>query len=300
MIQKLITLLLISNFCFSQEKEKIEAYNGVWIAEEYYNSFEKTKNCLESKKVFAPNEPVGLRINSSEIKNGILNVGFSSLHDHLLRPEVSEYIVNGKDTISEQGHFKIKLSEQIGSNEFPTTQIMFFNDNWKSSLILKENTIILYRPKNKDFEERKIKFKRVAETFESNYDFPNPIYFYTRKTLLEGNYTLKDSTNRIITSDLKINLNGEIQGYAEFENKKIYYSTDIYCGPPVLDELILICDKIEDYNPDCTGFVFKRINENTIYLYNRYPRRVEYPKNEIDTKKEPLGNVYYKLIKNKI
>ncbi|MDY2588528.1 hypothetical protein [Winogradskyella aquimaris] len=298
MIRTLLTLLLLSNFCFSQEKEKIEAYNGIWIAEEYYNSFEKTKSCLESKNSFAPNEPVGLRINSSEIKNGILNVGFSSLHDHLLRPEVSEYIVNGKDTIREQGHFKINLSKQISSNEFPTTEIMFFNDNWKSSLILGKNTIILYRPKNKDFKERKIKFIRVEGTFDNNYKYPNPVYFYTRKTLLEGNYTLKDSTNKIITSDLKINVNGVIKGYVEFENKKIYYSTDIYCGPPALDELVLICGRIEDYNPDCTGFVFKRINENTIHLYKRYPRRVEYPKNEIDTKKIPLGKVYYKLIKN--
>ncbi len=291
-------LLIISNFCFSQEKEKIEAYNGIWIAEEYYNSFEQTKSCLESKKSFDPNEPVGLRINSFEIKNGILNIGFSSLHDHLLRPEVSEYIINGKDTISEQGHFKINLSEQNSLNEFPTTEIMFFSDNWKSSLILNNNTIILYRPENKDFKERKIKFIRVKETFESDYEFPNPIYYYTRKTLLEGNYTLKDSTNKIITSDLKINSIGIIKGYAEFENKKIYYSTDIYCGPPALDELILICDKIEDYNPDCKGFVFKRINENTIHLFNRYPRRIEYPKTETETKQESLGNVYYKLIKN--
>ncbi len=298
MIRTLITLLFISNFCFSQEKEKIEDYNGIWIAEEYYNSFEKTKSCLESKNSFDSNEPVGLRINSSEIKNGVLNVGFSSLHDHLLRPEVSEYIVNGKDTISEQGHFKIKFSEQISTNEFPTTEIIFFSDNWKSSLILDKNTIILYRPKNKDFEERKIKFIKVKKAFDINYKYPNPIYFYTRKTLLEGNYTLKDSTNKVISSELKINPNGIIEGYSEFENKKIYYSTDIYCGPTAIDELVLICDKIEDYNPDCKGFVFKRINESTIYLYNRYPRWVEYPKKEIDAKKTPLGDVYYKLIKN--
>lgn len=298
MMRTLIILLLISNFCFSQKKRNIDDYNGIWIAEEYYNSFEKTKSCLKSKSSFDANEPVGLRINSSEIKNGILNIGFSSLHDHLLRPEVSEYIINGKDTINEQGFFKINLSEQNGLNEFPTTEIIFFSDNWKSSLILGKNSVILYRPKNKNFKERKIKFVKIQETFDKDYPYPNPIYFYTRKTLLEGNYTLKDSTNNIITSELKINSKGIINGYAEFENKKIYYSTDIYCGPKALDELVLICDTLEDYFPDCKGFVFKRIDKNTIHLYNRYPRLIEYPKTEIDTKKESLSNIYYKLIKN--
>jgi hypothetical protein len=296
MIRALIILLLISKFCLSQEK--IQDYNGIWIAEDYYHSFEKTKNCLESKYAFDPNEPVGLRINTSEIKNGILNIGFSCLHDHLLRPEVSEYIINGKDTIREQGYFKIKLSEQYDLNKFPTTEILFFSRNWKSSLILNKNSITLYRPENKDFKARKIKFIKIKETFDHNYQYPNPLYFYTRKTLLEGNYTLKDSTNKVITQALKISANGEIKGYAEFENKKIYYSTDIYCGPPAIDEFVLICNNIEDYHSDCKGFVFKRINENTIYLYNRYPRRTEYPKTESDTRAEPLGAVYYKLIKH--
>lgn len=289
--------MLISNFVFSQRKVKIEAYNGIWIAEEYYNSFEKTKSCLESKKSFNPNEPVGLRINTSEIKNGILNIGFSSLHDHLLRPEVSEFIVNGKDTIKEQGSFKIKLSDQNDLNEFPTSEIVFFSNNWKSSLILDKNKIILYRPKNETFDKRKIKFIRIKETFDSDYKYPNPIYFYTRKALLEGKYTLKDASDKIITSELKINNKGEIKGYTEFDNKKIYYSTDIYCGPPTIDELVLICDKIVNYDTDCKGFVFKRINKNTIHLYNRYPRLIEYPKNEIDAKNIPLGKVHYKLIK---
>lgn len=285
--------MLISNFVFSQRKVKIEAYNGIWIAEEYYNSFEKTKSCLESKKSFNPNEPVGLRINTSEIKNGILNIGFSSLHDHLLRPEVSEFIVNGKDTIKEQGSFKIKLSDQNDLNEFPTSEIVFFSNNWKSSLILDKNKIILYRPKNETFDKRKIKFIRIKETFDSDYKYPNPIYFYTRKALLEGKYTLKDANDKIITSELKINNKGEIKGYTEFDNKKIYYSTDIYCGPPTIDELVLICDKIVNYDTDCKGFVFKRINKNTIHLYNRYPRLIEYPKNEIDAKNIPLGKVHY-------
>jgi hypothetical protein len=294
----LIILLIISNLCFSQEKELIESYSGIWIAEDYYNSFEKTKSCLKSKKSFDPNAPVGLRINPSEIKNGILNVGFSSLHDHLLRPEVSEYMVIGKDTISEQGHFKIDLSKQIGLNEFQTTEIMFFSDNWKSSLILDKNNIILQRPENKDFEELEIKFIRVEKEFTENYKYPNPIYFYTTKTLLEGNYILKDSINKVITSNLKINSKGEIKGYENLENKKIYYSTDIYCGLPAIDELTLVCGKFNGFDTDCKPYVFKRINENEIHLYNRYPRYIEYPNEDIDARNESLGKPFYKLIKN--
>lgn len=291
----LLILLIISNFCFSQEKELIESYSGIWIAEDYYNSFEKTKSCLKSKNSYNPDLPVGLRINLFEIKNGILNVGFASLHDHLLRPEVSEYMVIGKDTISEQGHFKVNLSEPVGLNKFSTTEIMFFSDNWKSNLILEKNNIILQRPEEKDFEEVKIKFIRVEKNFAKNYKYPNPIYFYTTKTLLKGNYILKDSVNKVISSKLKINSKGEIQGYVNLENKKIYYSTDIYCGLPVIDEQVLICGKFRGFDTDCKSYVFERISENKIHLYKRYPRYIEYPNEESDARKESLGKPFYKL-----
>jgi hypothetical protein len=43
---------------------EINKLNGIWIAEKYYNSFEKTKSALKSEKAFPSNEPVGLRVNS--------------------------------------------------------------------------------------------------------------------------------------------------------------------------------------------------------------------------------------------
>lgn len=291
MKNSIIILLFFCSQIFSQQKEKIEKYEGIWIAEEYYNSFEKTKNCIESKDSFDPNEPVGLRINTSEIKNGILNIGFSSLHDHLLRPEVSQYILNGKDTISEQGYFKIKLTEQNNLNEFPTSEIIFFSDNLKSSLILDKNKIILYRPKSKELDERKIKFVRIKKIFDNDYKYPNPLYYYTRKKLLTGNYILKDSTDKITTTNLKILPNGTIIGYEKFNGKKIYYSTDIYCGLPVIDEFVLICDEIKNYNSNCEGFVFKKVNNTTIHLYKTFPR------NELDEKDKELEKLHYKLIK---
>src|SRR5690606_10836775 len=111
--KRLFLLLFISINVLSQDKiQDLESINGIWIAEDYYNSFEKTNSAIKSKSAFFHNDPVALSINISEYKNGLLNIGFSVLHDHLLHPEVSEFILIDNDTIREQGSFKINLKSK--------------------------------------------------------------------------------------------------------------------------------------------------------------------------------------------
>src|SRR5690606_12590421 len=151
-------------------------------AEDYYNSFEKTNSAIKSKSAFFHNDPVALRINISEYKNGLLNIGFSVLHDHLLHPEVSEFILIDNDTIREQGSFKINLKSKDSLGYYKTTEIGYFNYNWVSYLTWSSNdqTFILYRPKKDELNELKIKFIKIKSSFDTKYKFPNPLYYYTR------------------------------------------------------------------------------------------------------------------------
>ena len=107
-----------------------------------------------------------------------------------------------------------------------------------------------------------------------------------------GSYTLKDNSNKVLTNNLNINPNGQVIGFPLFENKFVHYSTDIYCGPPTIDDFVLFCDdvKIKDY--DCSGFVYKKFDQNTIYLYDTFPRL------ELEEKDKTLGIEIYRLIKN--
>ncbi|MGB6269264.1 MAG: hypothetical protein WBF67_09670, partial [Olleya sp.] len=239
--------------------------------------------------------PVGLRINSNEIKNDTLNVGYSALHDHLLRPEVSRYLATGKDTIWEN-HFDVYLNKNNNFNQFKTSDIEFFTD-YKAIISFKKNHIILKSPSNIGYESKTIKFIRVKTNFTKDNYYPNPIYSYIRNTLLAGNYTLKDSINNTLSDNFKISDNGIILGYEPFKNKYIHYSTDIYCGPPQIDELVLIHEKIKSYDFDSLAYVFKLIDKNTIYLYKRYPRYKYQEESRNIPNKEDLGKESYRLIR---
>lgn len=276
----LFLIILFSKLGLCQSSFNIEDYNGIWIAQEFYSSFEKTNNIIKSKNSFEPNAPVGLRINNEEIKNNIINIGFSSLHDHLLRPEVSEYLVNKKDTIPEQGNFKINLTKNNGYNQFRTSEIEMFND-YKSIITFKKNRITIFCPSSKGYKSQTISYIRIIKRFETDYKYPNPLYYYTRNKLLVGNYILKDNLGNIISKNLKIGENGLVTGFKLFNNKYFFYSTDVYCGIPIIDEYIILSDKIKSlFQDESFGFVLKKTNEGIIYLYDTYPReKQKYLKN---------------------
>jgi|GEM_PF-4508419 len=106
---------------------------GIWIAKDFYQSFEQTSSIIESKKAFDSNDPVGLRINYEEVKSGYLNIGYSFLHSHITNPEVSQFAINDKkDTLREQGSFKINLTKVETDGSFLTSEIYPFSSEWKS------------------------------------------------------------------------------------------------------------------------------------------------------------------------
>ncbi|MCK0109860.1 hypothetical protein MWU58_11190 [Flavobacteriaceae bacterium S0825] len=251
-------------------KKEIKMLEGIWIAEEYYNSFEENNSAIKSKNAFDPNYPVALRINSKEIKKGILNIGYSVLHDHLLHPEVSEYLINNKDTIREQGKYKINLKAKDSLNYYKTTDIYYFNYDWISYFTwdINNNSVSLYRPKGNGHEEKFIVFKRIPFEFKNDYLFPNPLYYYTRSKTLSGNYTLKDNLGNILSESLTIENNGIVKGFGLLDNFTVYFSTDIYCGPPAKYDLVMFFDDILIDESEAFHYLYVKNENGNIDFHN--------------------------------
>ncbi len=270
----------------------IKEIEGAWIAEDFYDSFEKTHNIHKSKNSFDPNYPVALRINSKDTLGRKLYIGYQSLHDHLLHAEESKYVVEEKDTLGKKGCFDIDFSIKDSLNYFLTSDILYFNHDWKSYRKLDENVVTLYRPKKGEWKSETIKYKRISNKFYKSYPYPNPLYFYTRKRLLVGNYVLKEYRGKTLTKSLKIKPNGLVSGYSRFKKMYAYYSTDIYCGLPTKDEHLMLFDDVTKEDSKSIHFVLERPDSETIFLYERYPRRPEYGQ-----ELEELGNPKYVLIR---
>jgi len=293
----LITIILTFYTLFAQSQnnlfKEIKKLNGIWIAVDYYNSFEKTKSSIKSKEAFDPSIPVGLRINSKETKDNVLNIGCSYLHDHDLWPEVSEHVILNGDTLTEQSNFKLNLNEKDSLNFYRVEKIGYHNCSFEAFLTWNysdDTTLILYNPNIEKYPGKYIEFKRIASKFDKAYEYPNPLYYYTRSRTLAGNYILKDSTNKILSKNFIINLNGTAKGYSLLENKIFFLSTDIYCGHAVSHDYIFICDNIENLNNGYKFYFYKRIDKNTIYL-QEFKRQYD----GLEIVGTVPGNIIYKL-----
>jgi hypothetical protein len=264
------TLLTLIVYCQDRLVDQINNLEGIWIAEDYLKSFKKTKSSVQSIIAFNPDDPAGLRINKLEITDGYLNIGYSVLHDHTIHPEISKYEVVESDTINEQGHFKINIVKSDSLNFYETSQIYYFNDECKAyfSWIYSPDTLlILYRPGTEKEAEKTIRFERISHSIKPNYPFPNPIYYYTRCETLVGTYTLKDSLNKVISNDFRIDFDGKTKGYAPFSDKLFYFSTDIYCGPEITKDYIILCSFRDKSENDFIGYIYKRVDEITIQFH---------------------------------
>jgi hypothetical protein len=291
----LLTILTFTVNCQDRLIDQIKYLEGIWIAEDYLNSFDKTKSSIKSKKAFDANDPVGLRINKSEITSTFLNIGYSGLHDHLIHPEISKYTIVGADTIHEQGHFQINIEKSDSLNYHQTSEIYYFNYESKayfSWTFSPDTLLILYRPATEKDEEKTIRFKRISNSFKPNYLFPNPIYYYTRSRTLVGTYTLRDSLNKVVSKNFQIDHDGKTNGYDPFKDKIFYFSTDIYCGPETKEDFILFCGYNEKLEPECDGFIYKRMDKKTIQFH-----KSEWITTPEGPKKKVVGKMIYKLTK---
>jgi len=282
-VLSLISFLFLYSFSFSQFTQKME---GIWIAEKYHKDFQSLQSAVLCKKSFAPNGIAGLRINSLELESGVLNIGVGFLHDHMFHPEVSKYVVIEGDTIREQSSLEVdfNIADSAG----------FYNTDWYRTLIkFDDKSITIVRGADEFTKASVVKYVRIVSSFDVDYQYPNPIYFYTIRVMLEGRYVVKDSLGNVVEDDFIINKDGSIISETLFYNKKVIFSTDIYCGPPFKYDMIFFLDEVFSRDLDCEGFAFERKSETIFRLYKRkWVQRdgAEYYK---------LGNFYYEFIKQK-
>jgi hypothetical protein len=291
----LFSILTLAGSCQKRIVDQIKSLEGIWIAEDYLKSFDITRSSIKSARAFDPDDPVGLRINTLEIRDSTLNIGYSTLHDHSIYPEISKYVVIDSDTIHEQGHFEINISKSDSLNFHKTSEIYYFNYECKSFFswtFSPDTLLILHRPPTEKEEEKTIVFKRIINSFKPNFQFPNPLYLYTRSKTLAGTYTLRDSMNKVVSTNFKIYFDGKTSGYAPFKDKIFYFSTDIYCGPPASEDYISLCSYNEKLESDCNGYIYKRIDDKTIQFH-----KSEWISTPDNYEKHVGGKMIYKLTK---
>ncbi len=252
------------HFINGQSLDEICALNGIWVAKEYKEAFDQNRSAVKSRSAFNPMSPVALRINCKETFDGKWNLGYARLHDHSIHPEISGTMRFGEKERSEQGNFLIQLSDSSLAQK-----LIVFNDGHVESTDYRlswnfegDTSLSLFAFENSYQLGYTVDFVRVTSVFSEDYQYPNPMYLYTRTKALTGLYSLHIPSNSD-TAVIRFSEDGSIHGYKPFSELKTYLSTDVYCGPEATEDLILLCKMDWAYEPDseCKHFVL-RFHEN--------------------------------------
>ena len=276
----LITISFIGgSICYGQNKfdAHLENIEGIWIESSFKNYFDSIPSMMEYSKSLKRAQrdisiyPIGLRIQSIEQKDGVQTIGYGVLHSHLLSPEVSRMCVQHNDTIYEQGSFLIDISQTDSLGYFRIPDLMYMyaisSPCYMKISYQKDTTITIVRNATEQIGEIIIQYKRIATTFNPSYPYPNPKDFYVREKTLVGSYVLKDSTDKVISSNFIINPSGTFNGISHWENQKIEFNTDVFCGDPVSFDKVLIYDPKNIENTDVELYIYKLINKSTIQFF---------------------------------
>lgn len=269
-----VSCFLITLSACAQPKlaDQVKNLEGIWIAENYGQMFDQTRSSLKSKGAFDPNYPAGLRVNGLELRDDSLVIGYGVLHDHSLYPEISTFLMADGERIYEQGYFMMNALKPDSLNFYKISETDFFNYEcaaYFSWLYGKDTTLLLYRPASAELPELTIRYKRITDKFLPDNPFPNPIYYYTRSKMLAGNFMLKDGLGKILSPRVSIGLDGQMRGYAPFDSLRCYFSTDVYCGPHELEDVVLTCSMDKKYEFKCEGYYYTSTKEGGFQLLDR-------------------------------
>lgn len=262
-----LTIKTYSQNSFSQTSDKL---NGVWIAEEFANSFDTTKSMIKSKYIFDPLEIVGLVFNQKDTLRNILYGDCSILHGHVTQKEQPKKVIR-IDTLN---NFGVIFYYEPKKDTFNLYVSSFYTDTSTTYklLIINDSIISVIIRFGTDELREPIRYKKIASTFTENYSNPEAIYYYTRLRTLAGKYILYDSINQIVSENFVMSVDGKMKGYKPFNDLLYEFSTDIYCGPKALSDLVVFYDfknteeKFLDWPRYLYRFSCKRIDNNTIQL----------------------------------
>jgi hypothetical protein len=267
---------IIAQVEFRTHLEKIE---GIWIESGFKKYFDEnpsmsalSKSSLNQHNSHISVCPIGLRIQSVEQNNDILTIGYGVLHSHFIHPEVSKLCIQNNDTIYEQGSFSINLNQKDSLGYYKIKDLYnVFEDRSPCYLKInygKNTTITILRKAVNETREILFNYQRITKTISQSYPYPNPRDYYVREKTLVGTYVIKDSADKVLSSNFKINPNGTFEGTNLWENQKIEFNTDVFCGGPANYDKVIIFDPNNIENTDVIMYIYILVNKNTIQLYH--------------------------------
>lgn len=89
-----------------------------------------------------------------------------------------------------------------------------------------------------------------------------------QEIFMVGSYVLKDSTDNVISSNFTINANGTFNGIGHWQNQKIEFVTNVFCGGPATFDKVIIYDPENINNTEVELFIYQRNEEDIIQFFS--------------------------------
>lgn len=242
--------------------------NGIWIAEKFANSFDSTKSIIQSKDIFDPQKIVGIVFNIKDTLNNLLYGSYSTLNSHITIQEK----LKKTSKIDSLNPFSITFYYKANKDTFDLSVSSLFCDtaiSYKLQIINDSMMSVIEKTSSDDLQSSTV-YKKISSTFSEDYSNPEAIYYYTRLRTLAGNYVLYDSANKILSNNFEMSLDGKMRGYKPFDDLFYGFSTDVYCAPTVLPDLVVFYDfknhdeQLLEWAHYVHRFCYYRLDDNTI------------------------------------
>lgn len=231
--------MLISSASFGQNKASdiVNKLSGVWIEENFMNTFDSTRNICNSKLAFCKNKLLrfdemnilGVAICQKKDKDQKL-YGYFRLSPFMASALFRDDNDNIEYSFDIDKHTKNLNTIRLNTNKH--TYWGKYKTTYHVLKIINDSTINIHRYAVKPSQVREISlnYRRISKN-ANKYD-KDIIEAYCL-SFFKGNYTLMDSNKRVLSDNLLIDFVGNLAGYPPFENLK--------CGLDVDDPLTLYC-----------------------------------------------------------
>jgi len=223
-------LILSASFGQNKASDIVDKLCGVWIEENFMNTFDSTRNICNSRLEFGKNNPLSLD------KMNILGVAICQKKDNDQKLygyfRLSPFMMNAiyrDDNDNIEYSFDIdKHTENLNTIRLNINKHTYLGEQKYTYHVLKiinDSTINIHRYVVKPAQVREISlnYRRISKN-ANKYD-KDIIEAYCL-SFFKGNYTLMDSNKRVLNDNLLIDSVGNLAGYPPFEKLKCGLDVD--------------------------------------------------------------------------
>ncbi|GEM_PF-3208377 len=253
----------------------LQKYSGTWVCEEYYNSIVKSKSPY---KAFQENPYFMLIIKTDQIKDDKIGI-YEFSHDQTEISSIQYYEITNNQLIYKYDSFDGEILKEKSPNFIVKMDVYFDN----------QDTILRIQSSN----GKKLNFKKLdSNCIDKTFDCE--ITQFLTSTILQGEYTLVDKSNNILSNKIQIDKYGQIQGSKLFKRAILWNSFREVNHPFEFDVLefspMNSSSKMNGFYNDNDNNIFKFEYENDTIKLNSLTFNEE--ENSVKT-----GDVKYCLIR---